>query len=813
MLMPKPRRLGLVFTTALFIGSCVPLGIAAGTTTTTPPTTTTTSPTCPWIGTDALTMPPVVRAQALVHAMSIGQQVRFLNLVNAPDQENVLGSIAQLCVPRMILEDGPNGSIAAGGYSLPASIATAATFNPGAASDYGIALGAAATLRGETAVQGPVLNLALSPTWGRNAETFGEDPFLAGLLGTAEVNGIQSTGTQVILKHAGVYPREANRETAQYLVSDRALHELYDAPFVTTIAKTDPLGIMCAYGSVNGVNQCSDPSLRSRMAAAGFSGFIRTDFGAVEDPIAALNAGPTLFKPSKAGAMFAALDSGQLTPDLLAIRAAQVATVLFQHGLFDRPRNPVRAVGPTPEELNAGSEVSSQSIVLLKNSKVLPIRTTTSIAAIGPAASLSPSYAIGGSSFVAVHQPTTFTQALVNQFGARNVTIETATPKEPVTSFIPTGTQPGLVTTTATFVAATSGPYLAKLVANSGTSMARVSIDGRGRGSILEQNSTGTQRTSWVQGLTAGPHLVTIRWASTGAPPTFTMQGVASALLAAANAARAVSVPVVFVGVPSSESYDADSLNLPDFQDLLISTVAAVNPRVVVVIESPRPIAMPWLSKVAGVLDVFYVGQAGGTAVARALSGSINPSGHLPFTFPSSLTASPLTDPKVGADPNGVQSLLGGDGVGMSFGMHALNSTPPLFPFGFGLSYTTFTESALTATAGPAGITASVTVTNAGSVPGRAVIQAYLTYPSELGEPARQLKAIGQAYLNPGASAKIPLVIPNSALTIWPNGQPIVPSGSMLLEAGWSASSLPLGTVVNVVNVASHDRVPGAVRG
>ena len=810
--MPKLRRLGVSFVAILLVGSLVPLGIAAGTTTT-PPSTTTTFPSCPWVGTDAMTLPPVVRAQQLVRAMSIGQQVRFLNLVNAPDQENVLGSIAQLCVPRMVLEDGPNGNIASGGYALPASISTAATFNPNAAFDYGVALGAAATLRGETAVQGPVLNLALAPTWGRNAETFGEDPFLAGVLGTAEVNGVQSTGTQVIVKHAGVYPREANREAAQYLVSTRALHELYDAPFATTIAKTDPLGIMCAYGSVNGVNQCSDPSLRNRMAAAGFSGFIRTDSGAVQDPIAALIAGPTLFKPSQTGAMFAALDSGQLTPDLLALRTAQVATVLFQRGLFDRPRTPVRASGPTPEELSAGQEVSSQSLVLLKNTKVLPIGPTTSIAAIGAAASLSPSYGIGGSSFVAVHQPTTFTQALINQFGPRNVTVEPATPKEPVTSFIPSAKQPGVVTTTSTFTAPSSGPYLARLNANSGTAMARVSIDGRGRGAILVQNSTGIQRTSWVQGLSAGPHLITIRWASTGAPPTFTLQGVASALTAAANAARAVTVPVVFVGVPSSESYDADTLNLPDFQDLLISTVASVNPRTVVVLESPRPIAMPWLSQVAGVLDAFYVGQSGGTATARALAGVINPSGHLPFTFPTSLTASPFTSPSVGANANGVQSLIGNDGIGMSFGMHALGGTPPLFPFGFGLSYTTFTESALTATVGPTGITALVTVTNVGTVAGRAVVQAYLTYPTGLGEPSRQLKAIGQAYLQPGASAKIPLVIPNSLLTIWPNGQPILPSGRLLLETGWSASSLPLAAPLNLENSAIAHRAAGALRG
>ncbi|MEI6700407.1 MAG: glycoside hydrolase family 3 C-terminal domain-containing protein, partial [Actinomycetota bacterium] len=558
---------------------------------------------------------------------------------------------------------------------------------------------------------------------------------------------------------------------------------------------------------------CSGQSLRSRLTAAGFSGFIRTDSGAVQDPIAALTAGPTLFKPSQAGAMFAALDSGQLTHELLAIRATQVATVLFQHGLFDRTRTPVRAFGPTVEELSAGSDVSSQSMVLLKNSKVLPLSKKTSIAVIGTAAALSPSYGIGGSSFVAVHQPTTFTQALINQFGARNVTVEPATPKEPLTSFIPSGNQPGVVTTTSTFTVPTNGPYVAKLIANSGTTMARVSIDGKGRGAVLVQRSTGSQRTSWVQGLSAGPHLVTIRWASTGAPPTFTLQSVGKALLAASDAARAVSVPVVFVGVPSTESYDAGTLNLPDFQDLLISAVAAANPRTVVVIESPRPIAMPWLSQVAGVLDVFYVGQSGGTATARALTGDLNPSGHLPFTFPAAITTSPLNDPTIGANANGVQSLTGSDGIGMSFGMHALGATPPVFPFGFGLSYTTFIESALTATATSSGITASVTVTNVGTVPGRAVIQAYLTYPTGFGEPSRQLKAIGQASLQPGASVKIPLVIPNAQLTIWPNGQPIIATGRMTLETGWSSSSLPLSTVVNLENAASQHRVSGAVRG
>jgi beta-glucosidase len=758
-------------------------------------------PSCAWMGTHAQLLSPEVRAAMVVSAMSLDDQLAMLNLQQARDQENILGNQPAYCIPSFVLEDGPNGNISSGSYALPASIATAATFDPQAASDYGTSLALAAQVKGQTAVQAPDLNLAVVPTWGRIAESYGEDPYLTGLLGTAEAKAIVDSGSQVIVKHLSVYTHERNRKVSNTTLDDLTRQEVFEAPFRRLIQAVDPLGVMCAYGTVNKVANCADSSLFGRYRTWGGTGFIRTDLKAVNDPLAALTSGVALFKPSVKDRMKAEIASGDLSSDLVQTRVKQVLTVLFARGLMDHPpKIAATRIQATTQSVATATEVANESMVLLKNSGILPLSLKTpSVAIMGSAAALSPTYSVGGSAYVAVKQPVSFAQALTSALKGVKTILQPAAARLPATIVMPRQPSDGtgkLTTSSFTFTAPSRGRYLAELGANYGETSATVSIDGQRYGWVLVQNGDGIRHTTWVMTLDPGVHKIKVTWRSAGPTPNFTLQGVEEALQQAAVIARSVSVPVIFVASASSEDYDHDTIGLPGFQDALIQTVALANPKTVVVVESARPIAMPWLPLVSGVIDTWLVGQIGGKPVADALTGVINPSGHLPITFPDTFANSISGDALTQIQQDGSQFLVNSDGHPAAFGMHYYQAKrrPPLFPFGFGLSYTTFAAKNLGVQKTPSGWNASVTVTNTGSVAGRAVLQGYVTYPTAVGEQTLQLKTIGSVTLTPGAAQRVVLSLDKSSLEVLREGNWVVPNGTYTLSVGWSATDLPLTT-------------------
>jgi beta-glucosidase len=753
------------------------------------------------MGTHAQLLSPEDRAAMVVSAMSLDDQLALLNLQQARDQENILGNQPAYCIPLLVLEDGPNGNISSGSYALPASIATAATFDPQAASDYGTSLALAAQVKGQTAVQAPDLNLGVVPTWGRIAESYGEDPYLTGLLGTAEAKAIVDAGTQVLVKHLSVYTHERNRKVSDTTIDDVTRQEVFEAPFRRLVQSVDPLGVMCAYGTVNKVPNCADSDLFGRYRTWGGTGFIRTDLKAINDPLAALNAGVALFKPSVQDRMKAEITSGDLSVDLVQTRVKQVLTVLFARGLMDHPpKITATRAQATAQSTATATEVANESMVLLKNSGILPLSPkTASVAIMGSAAALSPTYSVGGSAFVAVKQPVSFASALTSALKGVKTIVQPAAARMPATVVMPRTPSDGtgkFTKSSFTFTAPSRGRYLAELGANYGESSATVYVDGQRYGWVLVQNGDGIRHTTWVMTLDPGVHKIDITWRSAGPTPNFTLQGVEEALQHAVATARSVAVPVIFVASASSEDYDHDTIGLPGFQDALIQTVALANPKTVVVVESARPIAMPWLPLVSGVIDTWLVGQIGGKPLADALTGKVNPSGHLPITFPDTFANSISGDALTQIQQNGSQLLVTSDGHPAEFGMHYYQAKKrsPLFPFGFGLSYTTFAAKNLGVQATPSGWNASVTVTNTGSVAGRAVLQGYVTYPAAVGEQSLQLKTIGSTTLAPGATQRLVLTLDKSSLEVLRDGNWVVPNGTYTLSVGWSATDLPLTT-------------------
>ena len=248
----------------------------------------------------------------------------------------------------------------------------------------------------------------------------------------------------------------------------------------------------------------------------------------------------------------------------------------------------------------------------------------------------------------------------------------------------------------------------------------------------------------------------------------------------------------MFVGDFNSEAYDRPSLALPGDEDALISAVAAANPRTVVVLNTGGAVLMPWLTKVAGVVEDWYPGEVDGSAIAAVLYGDVDPSGRLPITFPKS------------QDQSGIDTLAQWPGIdltstyteGLEVGYrydHA-NGITPLFPFGFGLAYTHFSVGDLRVTRSADDVTLSVAVTNAGGRSGTDVPQAYLTYPAAAGEPPAQLVAFYPVTLRPHQTKTVNLQVPASAFQAFlDDGWTTVP-GTYRLSVGQSSSDLPLTT-------------------
>jgi beta-glucosidase len=239
---------------------------------------------------------------------------------------------------------------------------------------------------------------------------------------------------------------------------------------------------------------------------------------------------------------------------------------------------------------------------------------------------------------------------------------------------------------------------------------------------------------------------------------------------AAVSAAQSASAAVVVVSDDTeSEAADRPSLNLPSAQDELISAVAAVNPHTVVVINAGAPVAMPWLSQVAGVIDAWYPGQASGTSLASVLFGQTDPGGHLPVTFPASLSQMPASS--TAQFPGNGSQVQYSEGIDVGYRWYDANSVTPLFPFGFGLSYTTFSFSNLqvspSSVNGTDDVQVSATVTNTGSRAGSDVAQLYLGDPSGAGEPPRQLAGFQRVSLGAGQSAQVSFTITPQQESWW----------------------------------------------
>ncbi len=818
------------------------------------------------------------RASLLVVAMTPAEKLELV--ASGKDGD------AQLGIPPIKFIDGPNG-IGEGSThvtALPDAQTIAASWDPAIARAFGRALGAEAAGKGDTLIAAPTVNIVRTPLWGREAETLGEDPYLSGSLAAPEIQGIQSQHVISQVKHYVGNDQEIDRfgqpipaDAVSDQVSERALREIYDPPFMSAVQQGHVGSVMCAYNRINTVYSCQDPQTLVTLKDFGLRGFVGPDSTlAVRDDVTAVNAGvdnmqlgslATAAGGNELTILTNAYDGGQLSPSRLDDATRRILTAMFEVGLFNH-----RVTGgagrdvSTPAHLALATQVAEQATVLLRNhDRVLPLSPKAgSIAVIGHDAGAGTQIEENGSPAV-LHGPVvspvagirrlvgsrsriTYTPGTLGVVGLPAIPFRVLTPTSGTghglnASFFSgqTPTGPPLVTRvdptvdfaskpspltpipnasdatagewTGTLTPPSSGLYrfslrvagVAQLYLNgrrvisanaefyradlpggivSAPGGPMISFQGQAR---LTKHHPVSIRVQYATGSSIGGAALQVGWE----PPRPSM------LAAAVRAAQHAKIAVVFVNDVSSEGMDRSSLALPGDQNRLIAAVAAANPRTIVVLHTAGPVLMPWLSKVAGVLEAWYPGQQSGTAIAATLFGQSDPSGHLPVTFLRSAAQGPAT--KTSEYP-GINNLSQySEGIFVGYRYYDEFHQTPLFPFGFGLSYTSFSLSGLKVTAAAGGFyRATVRVRNTGRRAGAEVVQAYLRFPAAAGEPPWQLKAYAKTSLAPGASRTVRLAIPRSSFDYFDTSKSAwsLARGRYRLAVGTSSRDLPLSAPI-----------------
>jgi beta-glucosidase len=772
------------------------------------------SSSCPWVAaslnhsTSAATL-----AREVVARMTLSEKANLVVLKVVNPVENTTVAIPRLCIPAFTLTDGPVG-VASGQHGVtqfPSSIAVASTFDPALARLIGVAMGQETRAKGYDVLQGPNLNLTRVPYSGRIFETYGEDPALASAMGVATIDGVQSTGVMAEAKHFTGYTQETARGRINQVISTRALAELYNLPFKAAVTQAHVASIMCAMGSLNGVNTCSSPYVYSTLKAWGFAGFTRTDYRAVSSAAAAFAAGVSLIKPSTAASIIRLVEKHQLPTGALNSAVTAVLTQMFIYGLIAHPRtlDLARTVTDAAHAQLALRAAESSAVLLKNQTSMLPLASSVpSIAVIGSDAQTAPITAGGGSSTVKPPYVITPLQAVRSTFGTRakiayvpggpatleldQLQFSDLLSGKPLPKPIPISTvgEPGKADLNLDFAHTVTAAVATATTVMKGDGWSRWQA-------VLRPPRTGTYEfalqqvgdtwfsvngktligspgihgaMSWAATLplVAGHrYTLTVRWFSVTKKvvPKLGVADVTSQIVAAVKAAKKASVAVIFAGSFSTEGVDQPSLSLPGDANALISAVAAANPRTVVVLNTSGAVYMPWLNSVRAVIEAWYPGQMDGAAVAAILSGKVNPSGHLPITFPSRTTAQPIA---IGQAFPGVKSVVHfGSGLDLGYRWFQLNNVRPLFPFGFGMSYTTFALSNATISKAGGGVVVHVDVTNTGKRSGADAVQAYVSYPSSAGEPPYQLRAFSQVGLAPHQTRSVTLTIPRSGFQIY----------------------------------------------
>lgn len=806
---------------------------------------------CPWVGSSAS---PMTKADEVLAQMTLAEKITMMGGQQNPGgYEGYIPGDPRLCIPPLTQEDGPAGAAAGvtGVTQLPAPIAAAASWDRSLVGQYGALIGNEEWGKGVEVALAPDINNARVPENGRTFEAFGEDPYLTGQMAIADIDGIQSQGVIAQVKHFAMNNQEDNRTVVSENADPRTMHEIELAGFQAAVQQAHVGSVMCAYNKVNGVYSCENPDLLTQILRDqwGFPGWVGSDYYATHSTIAAANAGLDMEMPYQnyfGAPLQQAVADGQVSMATIDSAVRSILYEMFRFGLFDHQPTGTRAsVVTSPAHATFARTAAEQSAVLLKNQGgLLPLDASKlhSVAVIGddagqdaltatppPSSALvNPPYIVtplqGITSRAGPGVQVNYAQGIAPASGALPAVPASAFPGglsgqfysnmaltgspvltriDPNVDFNWNGNSPGSgvgatqwsAKWTGTIDPPATGSYTFSLTSDDGS---RLFINGQQVISMWQDQAATTQ-TATVN-LTAGqPASVEVDYYQDGGASSLSLgwQPPGGDLIqqAAATAAKS-DVAVVFAADPESEGTDLPNLELPGQQNQLISAVAAANPNTIVVLNTASPVTMPWLDQVKGVFEAWYPGQEDGNAIAALLFGDVNPSGHLPITFPTSDSATPIQSPQQYPGVNGEADYT--EGVDVGYRWYDAHNVTPLFPFGYGLSYTSFAFSHLVTAPGqlsPNGHeTVSAEVTNTGTRAGADVVQLYIGDPSASGEPPRQLKGFQKVFLQPGQTTTVHFTLSDQDGAYWDDNAHgwVTPAGTYQVMVGDSSAILPL---------------------
>ncbi|HEY1902775.1 MAG TPA: glycoside hydrolase family 3 C-terminal domain-containing protein [Terracidiphilus sp.] len=862
------------------------------------------------------------RVDRLLNQMTLDEKITMIHGTGEPaatyqGEAGYLPGIPRLGIPPMRFADGPPGVLTRVPSIAPtATMGVAATFSRQDARDNGAVIGREARSHGISVALQPFINIDRDYAYGRGYNTFGEDPFLTGELGAAEVEGIQGQGVMSQAKHFIAYDTDATN----VFVDDQTLHEVYLAPFAAVV-KAGVSSIMCSYNKINGPYSCGNPdNLKTMLKGENhFQGFVTSDWGAthaagfinagldmeMSGPLPVPFMGPMYFvngpkrkaenggrsegpalsatglpeepaqkpwqssnEPWPTTDLKKLVAAGTVSEDTITSAAGRVLFEMDRFGFLDGKNKLEVTPSDNTEDVKIVEKTAIDAAVLLKNDgAALPLKAADlgSLAMIGPGAAQTVAVGLTGEKAVGLPALEVGPLASLRQLAgsAAHVTYAPADDMEGMAipaQYLSHFGEPGLERRVFQENAVTIDPSVNFTLAGGNALPASQSIVWSG---TLNAPESGKYRIhlqllgchgmlkiddqvvdkiwyNWIHGevtqagqdnifpttdgldniraameLAAGPHRITIEVNpdSSNSPIQVRASWVTPRqqkdnYRAAIDAARQAKTAIVFAW-----SRTRPVFALPGDQDQLIRDVATVNPNTIVVLNVSQPVAMPWLAQVKAVLQMWWPGDEGGPATAKLLLGQANPAGRLPFTWAKRIEDTPAGDPAF--PERSIEGINGkttfSEGVLVGYRWFEHEKIEPLFPFGFGLSYTTFEYSGVrSAAAADGGFDVSFNIRNTGSAAGDEVAQVYLDKPAHTPVGVqfadRVLAGFDRVHLAAGESKQVILHIAPRQLQYWSTAQHdwVTPSGPRTFTVRSSSRDRKLeGRVMVKANMAA----------
>ncbi|WP_405623589.1 glycoside hydrolase family 3 C-terminal domain-containing protein [Streptomyces sp. NBC_00076] len=763
------------------------------------------------------------RVAALIARMSLDEKLSFVHGGTDPrklGQAGYIPGVPRLGIPELRLTDGPAGvRVNAHATAMPAPVALASSFDDRLARTFGQVIGRDGRALGQDVLLSPMTNIIRVPYAGRNFETFSEDPLLSSRMVSGEIGGVQSQGLIATVKHYAENNQEDNRMGVNVNVDEQTLRQI-ELPAFEAAVKAGAGSVMCSYNSVNGSHGCgSDELLDSILKEQwGFKGWVMSDWGAAHATTDIVN-GLDQEMPSGVflgGELKTAITNGTIPVSELNDAVARILGQMKKFGLLDGAAGRRPARDPKGGAKVAQKVAESGSVLLKNTGKALPLTgKDTSIGLIGPTAK-TPKVTGGGSSYV-VPDSAASPLATITQRAGRNATVRHAAgvdntgapiPTTALSPALPVGSD-GTITVTpdksfdysGTLTVPADGDY--SFVYDLPAAYGALKIDGKsvitgflGSSSATVHLTAGKHRLAAnAQAIQGAPAKIRLNWVTPQAAQTAREQAVALA--------RQVKTPIVFAYDDGTEGVDRKNLSLPADQDGLISDVADANPNTIVVLNTGSSITMPWLSKVKAVLDTYYPGQNGAEATARLLYGDVNPSGKTTQTFPTSESATPIAgDPLRYPGVDNQENYS--EGVYVGYRWYDKEKAAPLFPFGHGLSYTSFAYRDLAVRQSHGGVTVSFTLKNTGTRDGDEVAQVYVGASPKTTVPqaVRSLGGYEKVHLRAGESKTVRIRVDAQQLKYWNTSSHawVLGTGHREVWVGSSSRTLPLHGGVDVTH-------------